>query len=161
MRAVVSLGLLVLFAAFAGGCATSAPDSSQFAQIDEFVVDASYPDVWESTKAALRERELLIYTRDKRGIFVAFTDPERRLFVPHRTQITINLTEITPDSTRIEIETIDQEYGVKLLTYPGWHARQTEETPETDALIAAIQGKAGGGPLTEGETVEESASLGQ
>ena len=120
------------------GCATSAPDTSQFAQVDEFVVDAPYAEAWQSCKEVLQDLEYLIYTRDTQGIFVSFRDQERRFLTPYRTQLTINLTELTPDSTQIIVETLDQAYGVRLLTYPNWHARPTSESPETTAVIDGI-----------------------
>lgn len=152
------LALLAISLPFVIGCATSAPDSSQFARIDEFVVDAPYADAWQSCKEVLQAREFLIYTRDTQGIFVAYIDQERRLLTPYRTQMTINLTELTPDSTRITIETLDQAYGVTLLTYPNWHARPTTENEEADAVISGIHAYLAGEEIPTGESVDEALS---
>ncbi len=140
-RRVYAALAVILSAITLGACATSSPDSRQLTKVSEVVVDAPFADTWQSTKAVLRERELLIYTRDKRGIFVAYTEQERRRFVPQRTQFTIEITEVTPDSTRVTIESAFQVYGVKPLTYPGWHYRPTEDLTETEAILAGIQEK--------------------
>ena len=125
------------------GCARAARDTSGFAMADSATVDASFMDTWQTTKAVLREMDLNLYTRDKRGVFVAYSGMKRRHHIgtPHRTQLTITLEEVSGEATKITIETIRQVYGVTLLTYPDWHDRQTTDNETALAILEAIQGK--------------------
>lgn len=124
-RNFLILSALVLVAC-AAGCARAARDTTGFAINDSAVIEASFEETWQATKAVLREMDLEIYTRDKRGRFVAFSGmTRRRLFVPNRVKYTIILEEESPETTKVMIESMKQVYGVTLLTYPDWHDRKT------------------------------------
>lgn len=124
------------------GCARAVHDTTGFAMVDSVTIDRSLDETWDATKAVLREHEYEIYTRDKRGVFVAYT-PMRRHFraVPHRTQFSISLDEAAPGTTEVTIETVDQVFGVTLLTQPDWHDRKTTDNSQSLELLAAIQAK--------------------
>lgn len=138
------LSLLLTVTALAG-CARAARDTQGFAVVSTAQVDAPFDATWQATKAVLRERELDIYTRDKRGVFVAFTPMKRNLFlVPKRTQYTISLEAQGEHTTSISVRTISQVYGVTVLTYPGWHDRKTTDDTGAVAIIDAVRAKATG-----------------
>ncbi len=140
-----AFGLVLLLVIAIGGCARTARDTQGFATVNTAVVDAPFMDAWRATKAVLRERGWDIYTRDKRGLFVAYTSMKRRrLLVPKRTQYTISLEPLADQGTRVTVETIDQVYGVTLLTYPGWHDRKTTDDAEALAILEAVQAKVSG-----------------
>lgn len=110
---------------------------------DSITVGKPLEEAWQDTKAVLRELELDIYTRDKRGEFVAFTPMSRTLYVftPRRTKLTITLEPATANSTTVKIETVAQVYGVTPLTYPDWHDRKTTDNKEAVAIIEALKAK--------------------
>ena len=94
MRSLTWFGLvgLPVVAAVLGGCAHAARDTQGFALVNTAAVDGPFMDTWQATKAVLRERGLDLYTRDKRGVFVAYSAAKRRrLFMPKRTKFTISL----------------------------------------------------------------------
>lgn len=132
---------LFLCAVALGGCARAARSTEGFAMTDSVTVSAPLEETWQATKEVLRERELDLYTRDKRGRFVAYSEMNRqlRIFTPKRVQYTITLDESAPGSTEVTIETMRQVYGVTLLTYPDWHDRKTEDNSEALAILEAIQ----------------------
>jgi hypothetical protein len=132
--------LLVSLITGAAGCARAARDTTGFEMVDSVTVDAPLMDVWQTTKTVLREKELQIYTRDKRGVFVAYTPSEKRFFLkPERTRYTITLEENPGDDTKVTVETIQQAFGVTLLTYPGWHDRKTMDNAMTLAILDAVK----------------------
>ncbi len=134
-------GLLFLSALVLPGCARARRDTTGFAQVDTQVVDCGFEKAWQATKEVLREKKLVLYTRDKRGKFLVYTEQRRafRFFTPHRTQINITLEEVSSQATKITIETLDQVYGVTLLTYPGWHDRKTSDHALAQEILAEIQ----------------------
>jgi len=125
------------------GCARTAKDTTGFTMEDSITVAKPLDDTWQDTKAVLREMQMDIYTRDKRGEFVAFTPMKRQMYVgtPHRTKLTITLTQATANSTTVNIETVAQVYGVTLLTYPDWHDRQAADNKEAVAIIEQLKAK--------------------
>lgn len=140
----IKWGSLALVIALAG-CASAARDTSGFAITDEATVNAPFEKTWQLTKAVLREQNLDIYTRDKRGFFVAFTPQKRHWrLVPHRQKYTITIEEVSATATHISIETVNQVYGVTLLTYPDWHDRKATGDTEAKAILKALQAKAAG-----------------
>lgn len=143
---------IILFAAtliiliLAPGCARSARDTTGFAVTRDLRADVPFEDTWQAVKAALRDQKLELYTRDKRGTFVAYGDTYRLLFVqPHRVKYTIELTPAGDRETDIHIEAVRQVYGVTLLTEPGWHDRKLKDERATqrlaDAILARINGR--------------------
>lgn len=126
------------------GCVRAARDTTGFALNNHVVVPASFDTTWQTVKDILREQELDIYTRDKRGRFVAYTPEKRHLLQPNRYQYTFQLEEVSDNETRITLDTRKQAYGVTLLTYPGWHDRKTPDTPEAQALLDAIAARVAG-----------------
>jgi len=134
---------LVLIVAAGGGCARAARDTTGFARENSLIVDAPFMDAWQTIKGVLREQKLDIYTRDKRGTFVAYSKMHRRwrVFQPHRTKFTIELAPVTPDETKVYIETVKQVYGVTLLTYPDWHDRKTADDTAARAILDAVRAK--------------------
>ncbi len=151
---VVTIGSVCLL-----GCARAARDTSGFAQIDSAVVNASFEDTWQATKAALREKELNIYTRDKRGSFVAFSEMKRQmgLFTPKRVKLTITLRPVTNTSTEVKIETLNQVYGSTPLTYPDWHDRKATSNELALSILDAIQAKISGESAPPTEPTTENA----
>jgi hypothetical protein len=126
-RNLLIFSALVMAASIAG-CARAARDTTGFAINDSAIIEAPFTETWQATKAVLREMDLEIYTRDKRGRFVAFSGmSRRRLFVPNRVKYTIILEEESPETTKVMIESMKQVYGVTLLTYPDWHDRKTQD----------------------------------
>lgn len=124
------------------GCARAARDTTGFAMQDSAIVDAPFEEAWQATKAVLREMELDLHTRDKRGRFVAYTDMTRRgLLVPNRVQYTIVLEPASPETTKVMIETMKQVYGVTLLTYPDWHDRKTEDNSTALEIFERLEAR--------------------
>lgn len=143
-RIGLQIGALAVLLA-AAGCASTSPGDASFVKVDTVVIDASFEDAWQMTKEVLREGDYLIYTRDKRGFFLAYSDIKRRRLVPRRTQFSLSLEALTSDSTKVTIETARQNYGVTLRTYPGWRDRPTESNEEAITILEALKAKAGGG----------------
>ena len=122
------------------GCARAARDTTGFAMQDSAIVEAPFEEAWQTTKAVLREMELDVHTRDKRGRFVAYSGmTRRRLFVPNRVQYTVVLEPASPDTTKVVIETMKQVYGVTLLTYPDWHDRKTQDNSTALEIIERLE----------------------
>jgi len=142
--------LLILLVASAlvpaSGCARAARNTEGFATADTAVVEAPYPETWQAVKATLRDEGYDIYTRDRRGVFVAYSDAKRRRLVPHRVQYTITLEGASPQSTKVTVETLRQVYGVTLLTHPGWHDRKTTDSTKAKALLEAIADRVAAAP---------------
>lgn len=140
---VVTMSVLVLLAGSLGGCARAARDTTGFAITETTTVEAPFDETWQAAKAVLREMELSMYTRDKRGTFVAYGDMDRQLFflTPEREQYTVTLEPVTARTTKVDVETIRQVYGVTLLTYPDWHARKTQDSAVAQDFLESLQAK--------------------
>lgn len=136
---IATTALLLCFAVT--GCARAARDASAFTITDEGTIDAPFEETWQAAKAALREMEMDIYTRDKRGVFIAYSQASRKLTVPHRTQYTIVLEEASATTTTIRIDTVEQVYGVTLLTYPNWHDRPADDHAKALEILEAVKAK--------------------
>jgi hypothetical protein len=132
---------LAMLAAATAGCARAKRDTTGFALKDKVVLEAPFEETWQAVKHVLRARGVEIYTRDKRGLFVAYSNMNRRLLVPHRTKYTIELMDISENETAIHIETLREVYGVTLLTHPDWHARQAKDNSEATAIFQAVEAK--------------------
>jgi hypothetical protein len=139
--------LLVLSLSVLAGCARAARDTTGFADEQSITVNAPFEDTWQTVKTVLREQGYELYTRDKRGVFVAYTPMKRRLIQPQRTQYTITLADVTSTQTTVHVETIAQIYGVTLLTYPDWHDRPVRNTEGAAAILSAVQTRLSGGAL--------------
>lgn len=144
--------MLALVAGLGPGCVRAAKDTTGFALKDEVTLEAPFEETWQAVKHVLREHDLEIYTRDKRGRFVAYSDMRRRLLVPHRTKYTIELMDISSEETAIHIETVREVYGVTLLTYPDWHARQAKDNDKALELLAAVETTLGAPPEEQATT---------
>lgn len=139
MRSSKPLAISLLFMLMLdAGCARAARDTSGFAVIDTIDVNAPTEQVWLATRDTLREMDFDIYTRDKKGLFVAYAGEKRRWMVPYRTKHTLVIEPLTAISTRITAETVDQVYGVTLLTHPGWHDRKTTDNSRTLEVLQAV-----------------------
>ncbi len=114
------LAAWVIIASFATGCASTPVQSQKAIPVDSAVINAPFDDTWQAAKHALTAKDYTIYTRDKRGLFVAYSPQTRRFLVPYRTQITVVLERVSTTSTRVTVEAIPQRYGVTLLTNPKW-----------------------------------------
>jgi hypothetical protein len=136
--------LLVLCSAGGIGCARTARDTTGFAVTDKTIVKQSDANAWQTTKAVLREKGYEIYTRDKRGVFVAYTGKSTHLLQYHRMKFTIALEPVSDSETEISIESLRQVYGVTLLTYPGWHDRKTTDHSQAQDILKSIETKASG-----------------
>lgn len=137
------LGLVFLAGAAGVGCARTARDTTDFAMADSIIVNAPLREAWQTTKAVLREMNLHIYTRDKRGVFVAYSPMKRRhrLLTPERTQLTVSLEPVSEETTRVTVKTVNQVYGVTLLTHPDWHGRKTTTNETALAILEAVQAR--------------------
>jgi hypothetical protein len=110
----------------------------------ETVVPLAFEDAWLTTRDALIEQNYKIYTRDKRGMFIAYSKERRTLlFVPHRIQFTIVIEEVTGETSRVSIESVQQRYKISFLSYPGW-VSDVDELPEDtgQSIIDALNSKA-------------------
>lgn len=156
--------LVVCLAAVCGFVATgcrSMPDDAPppSAKADSLTLQGTLEDVWQGTRQALLDQDYEIYTRDKRGLFVAYTKVKRRFFVfPHRTQLTVTIEAVSGDETRLSVETIHQKYRVSLLTYPDWRDDpDPAEGDEGGVLLEAIRGTIGGdGGASKPELAEDA-----
>ncbi len=144
LRHCIVLGYLILAALGAGGCARTLPDTAGFALENTITVDAPFKDAWQMVKGVLREQDLEIYTRDKRGTFVAYSKPRKFLgfMQRHRVKYTIELAPVAEDETRVYIASMRQVYGVTLLTYPDWHDRKTTDSQGMLKILQAVEAKA-------------------
>jgi hypothetical protein len=133
---------LLLSSAAVTGCARAARDTTGFAVTDSTTANLSFNEAWQQVKAVLREQDYEIYTRDKRGVFVAFSGSKRSLVQYHRIKLTIALEAVSETATKVSVDTLRQVYGVTLLTYPGWHDRKTQDHTRAQALLKAIEAKA-------------------
>ena len=133
---------LLLSSAAVTGCARTARDTTGFAVTDSTTVNLPISEAWQQVKAVLREQDYEIYTRDKRGVFVAFSGSKRSLVQYHRIKLTIALEAVSETATKVSVDTLRQVYGVTLLTYPGWHDRKTQDHTRAQALLKAIEAKA-------------------
>ncbi|MBI2435142.1 MAG: hypothetical protein HYV26_19975 [Candidatus Hydrogenedentes bacterium] len=138
-------GLVILSLLPLGGCARAARDTTGFSQEQNITVSAPFEQTWQTVKAVLREKGLELYTRDKRGVFVAYTPMKRRLFQPKRVKYTIELAEVSSNETGVYVEMVNQVYGVTLLTYPGWHDRPAADTTGASEILSAVQARISGG----------------
>ncbi len=122
-RYAVSLCLLVVCGLVVVGCRSTRGDEGPApgAAVESLTVGAAFKEVWQETRRALLEQKYEVYTRDTRGLFVAYTKVKRTLFlVPHRMRVTVTLESVSTDSTQVSVETVHQKYRVTLLTYPDW-----------------------------------------
>src|SRR5688500_4151028 len=102
MKFQIALLSGLMFIATLGGCARAARDTTGFAIETRGTVNASFEDTWNGVKGALREQGLAIYTRDKRGVFVAYSKHKRSpLLQPHRVKYTIELGSVTDAQTDV------------------------------------------------------------
>ena len=151
--------LALLAATVLTGCARAARDTTDFAMTDSATVDAEFMETWEAMRTELRQMGFDLYTRDKRGLFVAYTDERRDFFViPRRTQHTFVLEE-EPAGTRVTAETIEQVYGVTLLTYPGWHDRPATDNEAALEAMERVRARLGGEPIDAPETEDPPPSV--
>lgn len=156
--ATVLVVLLVPGLLAGAGCARAARDTTGFSVQEEATVQAPFEDAWQTVKGVLREQGYDIYTRDKRGAFVAYTDAHRVLWTqPHRIKYTIDLTPVSDTETAVRVEAVRQIYGVTLLTYPGWHDRQLTKNEGAVALLAAVREKLSAPAAPESPEVVEAA----
>jgi hypothetical protein len=136
----------MLAALGATGCARAARDTTGFAVQKETTVKAPFEQTWQTVKSVLRDQGYNIYTRDKRGSFVAYTDMHRFLLVqPRRIKYTVEVKPVDADQTSISVQAVRQVYGVTLLTYPDWHDRKMKDESAPAKLVEAVQAKIAGG----------------
>ena len=144
MRKCFILGLLLAIVATSFGCARAARDTTGFTLMDSVMVEAPMAEAWEAARAVLLDMDVDLYTRDKRGVFVAYSHTRRRMLVPYRQRHTVLLQPEGANATRVTVETIDQVYGVTLLTHPDWHDRKTTDGSVAQAIIEALQERLAG-----------------
>lgn len=144
----LTLLLLIPLALALSGCASSARDTTGFPISKAATVAAPYEQTWQTVKETLRSLEkpddFEIYTRDKRGVFVAFQNTGRIAFVmPSRVKFTVTIEPAGEEASLVTVETIRQVYGVTLLTYPGWHDRPIKSPEKAQQLLQDIQARIG------------------
>ena len=87
----------------------------------ETILPVPFEEAWIMTRDAVIGQKYKIYTRDKRGMIIAHSKERRNmLFVPHRIQFTIVIEEVTGETSRVAIESVQQRYKISFLSYPGW-----------------------------------------
>ena len=127
------------------GCATGTPDQPVPDQVfvDSMTVPLDFEAAWQLTRDTLLDEDVEIYSRDKRGLFIAYTKTKRKsLIVPWRTKITVSLQEETPETTKIAVETVAQRYTVTFLTYPSWRDKDfSDEEALGTALLESIKSR--------------------
>lgn len=144
----VICGLLVLAAIATTGCARAARDTSGFAVHKDATVAMPFDEAWQAVKGSLREQGYELYTRDKRGTFVAYTDMHRILLIqPSRIKYTVTLTPVNDKETAVTVDAVRQKYGATLPTYPGWHDRPLKDEAAAAALLESVQAKLNGAPV--------------
>jgi hypothetical protein len=117
----------------------AARNTEGFATTGTVTVNKSLPDAWQAVKEVLRDKGLDLYTRDKRGVFIAFSPMKRNLFlVPTRIKYTVALESLSDSSTKVTVDAVRQVYGVTLLTYPNWHDRKTTDGTLKDDILSAL-----------------------
>lgn len=140
LRHSISLLFLLLAASiFNHGCAGGPPVVPvDITGVDSAIIQAPFAETWQATKQALQNKEFTIFTRDKRGIFVAYLDIERRRFRRYRTEYVVVLEPLTTNSTRVTVEATHQRFEVTFLTHPAW--RNIDDGPgfESMDLLAAV-----------------------
>ena len=136
---------VLLASVIAVGCARTHRDTTGFATVDSTTVNAGFVQTWQVAKSVLREMDYDLYTRDKRGSLVAYSKMKRRFRVatPHRTRIVVTIEEVSPDRTKVSVETVGQVYGVSPLTYPDWHDRQATDNAAAVAILDAVKARTG------------------
>lgn len=124
-----SSGVWAVFAVLtlAAGCASAPPPPPPEVAVDSVVLEREFDAVWQATKTALIEQDYEIYTRDLRGMFVAYTKKTGTFSIPNRARITVVLERVTTNSTKVSVEAVQERYRMPLLKYPGW-----KEQPKVD-----------------------------
>ena len=121
------------------GCAHQPPIQQDYAYTESVVVEAPFGPAWQAVKTALVDLDYSIYTRDKRGLFVAHGKRGRKWIVPRRTQMTVTLDSVTAQKTRVTVEALRQRYRVTPLTYPDWREiAPVDEVMRANELLDAI-----------------------
>ena len=155
----VVLAVLMLAVLATTGCARAARDTTGFAVHKETTVKAPFDQTWQTVKSVLRDQGYTIYTRDKRGSFVAYTDMHRFLLVqPRRIKYTVEVKAADDGQTSVSIDAVRQVYGVTLLTYPDWHDRKLTDESAATALVDAVQAKIAGGGAAKPVEAKEAKS---
>lgn len=109
------------------GCQSTPPPPPPEVAVDSVVVQREFDEVWQATKTVLVEQDYEIYTRDKRGMFVAYTKKKGTFSIPNRARITVVLERVTNNTTRVSVEAVQERYRMPLLKHPGW-----KEQPKVD-----------------------------
>ena len=136
MRRASAIFVPILCALAVPGCASfKGTEVLQQARVESAVLEASYETAWRLVKDSLLEEGYEIRTRDKRGMYVAFSETKRRFIIPHRYQLTVILDSLSGSATRVTIETVRQSYRVTPLTHPGW---QDSASPKEEDLIGPL-----------------------
>ena len=145
---------LALAVAGLSGCATAKKDTTGFAIQQEVVLEQPYAEAWQHVKRTLLANDYEVYTRDKRGTFVAYKGGKSFLGVLNspREKYTVDLEPVTNSQTKVSVEAVKQVYGVSLTTYPDWHDRKTMKDENVSELLAALSGT----PLEETAPAEEA-----
>lgn len=157
-RKYLLYGLLAVLIVAGAGCARAAKDTTGFALENTITVKAPFEETWQAVKSVLREQDMDLYTRDKRGTFVAYGKMHRRWLQPTRTKYTVEVGRVSANETRVFIETIKQVYGVTLLTYPDWHDRKAKDNGAAAAILDAVQAKLSGTPESGAAKPAEEAA---
>lgn len=136
MRHALSMIALIGLATLNAGCSTKSDTKAEGAFVDAMMTPVPFDTAWSITRDVLLEKQLEIHTRDKRGMFVVYTDMHRQnIVVPHRTKLTITLSSESDSTTRIAVETVHQKYGVTLLKQPEWRDQRDASTDTSGTEI--------------------------
>lgn len=107
----------------AAGCASAPPPPPPEVPVASAVLPYEFTSVWQAAKTTLKDQDYDIYTRDKRGMFVAHTKKKGTFSIPNRARITVVLERVTTNSTRVTVEAVRERYRMPLLRHPGWKER--------------------------------------
>ncbi len=121
------------------GCSSNSQPVQSLSATDSRIVRAPFEAVWQATKAALREQDYILFTRDKRGYFEAYTEERRKRIFPRRSRLNVTLVAVSSTTTRVTVETQEQRYQVSLLTYPGWREGKDADSARGLALLDAVE----------------------
>ena len=122
----------------AAGCASTPPPAPPEVPTESAVLPYEFDSVWQATRDTLKGQNYEIYTRDKRGMFVAHTPRKGTFSIPNRARITVILERVTAGSTRVTVEAVRERYRMPLFRNPGW--KEQPEVDLTDRRQAVLEG---------------------
>jgi hypothetical protein len=106
-------------------------------------VGGEFRQVRDVVRDVLRESPVEIYTRDKRGVFVAYANVRRAFLTPRRLRLVVTLERVSESSTRVSVQTFPEAYTVQLLTYPAWRPAAFGDDSRAREIVSSIEKRVG------------------